>query len=245
MSKSENARRLWADPTHRERVSAALRARWQDPAYREHHTQVVREQWSDPETKAKMVDGLNRPETKQRISEASTEMWADPDHRLKLQDTNWAGRHAWLDGQSHHGPMMDDGLRTLFHDNLPFVHWVAIESGLTGRGIPDSNGGYNGADFWVEYKWTEGWNCPLRPEQVAWLFRRARQGCRAFIATRRHCTAGPKRPAADELWIHHGLYARELKAGGLRAVPPLMCAAGGPRNWPWDEVIRVLTKGGP
>jgi hypothetical protein len=111
--------------------------------------------------------------------------------------------------------------------------------------VPDSNGCFDGAEFWVEFKRTAEWTCPLRPEQVGWIFRRAREGGRVFVATRRHCEAGPRRPAADELWIHHGIHARELKAGGLRAVPPLMHATGGPRAWSWDEVLRVLARGVP
>lgn len=140
--------------------------------------------------------------------------------------------------------MPDDGLRKLFHDNLRAGwHWQTIETGMTSKGVPDSNYCCRGFDGWVEMKATKEWAVTLRPEQVGWLDRRARNGGRVFVAVRRHCTAGPKRPAADELWLCSGHYARELKDHGLRGCPPAAVLGvwpGGPGAWGWDEVARLL-----
>jgi len=37
-------------------------------------------------------------------------------------------------------------------DHLPEVHWVRIESGMTGAGIPDVNGCWKGREAWIELK---------------------------------------------------------------------------------------------
>jgi hypothetical protein len=137
-------------------------------------------------------------------------------------------------------PRDDGGLRALFLEHLPVVHWQSIESGITGLGIPDANGCWGGHEWWVEYKQTPEWTCPLRPEQVGWLTRRARAGGRVFVAVRRHCAPRPRTPGYDELWLFPGALARELKDGGIRAVPPLVAAPGGPARWPWDDVLRTL-----
>ncbi len=139
----------------------------------------------------------------------------------------------------------DDGLRSIFHTQLRAgFHWQAIESGLTGGGIPDSNfcaeGGLEG---WVEHKATKEWAVTLIPEQVGWLVTRARRGGRVFIAVRRRCTAGVRRVAADELWLLRGSYAAEAKRGGLRGLPPaavLGVWSGGPSCWSWEEVAYHL-----
>lgn len=142
---------------------------------------------------------------------------------------------------------LDGGLRQLFRDNLPQVHWQSVETGATGRGVPDSNGCWRGREFWVEFKQTEGFAVTLRPEQVAWLTRRARAGGRVFVAVRRRCTAGPRRARADELWLLAGSSAREAKVLGLRGLPEeapdavLGSWGGGPSRWSWDEVLAVLT----
>lgn len=139
---------------------------------------------------------------------------------------------------------LDGGLRTLFRERLPQVHWQSIETGSTGRGIPDSNGCYRGCEFWVEFKQTQGYAVTLRPEQVAWIFRRARAGGKVIIAVRRQCTAGPRRSGADELWLLDGFYAREVRQHGLRSLPQqavLLSCAGGPASWDWSAVLRCLT----
>lgn len=139
---------------------------------------------------------------------------------------------------------VDAGLRAIFRDHLKQVQWTSIETGGTGRGIPDSEfcfpGGVTG---WIEFKAAEGWAVDMRPEQVGWLARRARMGGAAFVAVRRQAPAGPRRgPAVDELWLFPAGAAKTLKQQGLRgAAAPLGCWPGGPAAWDWAAVTRALT----
>jgi hypothetical protein len=142
--------------------------------------------------------------------------------------------------------MSDDGrLKQLLPQNLVRdIDWQRIESSLTGGGIPDLNAKPRAApEFWVEAKQTKEWAVTLRPDQVGWALRRIRHGGRVFIAVRRHCEAGKVRPAADELWLIRGSFAKEAKRGGLRALPPAALAGrwpGGPTSWNWAEVRSLL-----
>jgi hypothetical protein len=136
---------------------------------------------------------------------------------------------------------IDGGLRALFRAHLPAFHIVAIETGGTGRGIPDLEYCYQGKTGWIECKQTSGFAVGLQPEQVAWLTRRARAGGRCWVAVRRRAPAGPRRGAAvDALYLVEGRYAAGLKAQGLGAVA-VDCWAGGPARWDWAEVARLLT----
>lgn len=137
----------------------------------------------------------------------------------------------------------DGGLRKLFQEHLPIVHWQSIETGMTGRGIPDTNGCVDGVEFWIEYKQTSGYTVTLRPEQIAWLLRRERAGGHTFVAVRRKCSAGPRRAAADELWLIPGAMAREARDGGLRPLEydeSVLVHHGGPAAWNWKCVMRML-----
>jgi hypothetical protein len=141
--------------------------------------------------------------------------------------------------------VIDGGLRQLLRQNIPRAHWVPIETGGTGRGIPDMNYCLDGAEGWIEGKQTSGWTVDLRPEQVAWLERRARAGGRVLIAVRRVCAPGPRRVGADELWLLRGSQARMAKTLGLRGATPegellLGVWSGGPARWDWDEVCAHL-----
>jgi hypothetical protein len=135
----------------------------------------------------------------------------------------------------------DAGLRAIFRERLPQFDWCSIESGTTGRGIPDSNYCADGMEGWIEFKATPGWTCPLRPEQVGWLARRARYGGRVWIAVRQR---GTPRTPRDRLWLIPGDMAREAKAHGLE---PLLSHRrawkweAGPSQWNWDSVATALT----
>lgn len=139
----------------------------------------------------------------------------------------------------------DGGLRPMFRDHLRVgFHWQSLELGLVGAGCPDSCFGQRlwepFCEGWVEFKQTNAWAVTLRPEQIGWLVQRSRHGGRCFVAVRRWRDTGEDGLAVDELWLHDGRWARELRAGGLRAVEPLLHERGGPRNWDWDEVARLL-----
>lgn len=134
--------------------------------------------------------------------------------------------------------MADGNLRQLIQHYLPGPHWQAVESGGTGRGIPDVNGCWQGVEVWVENKITSGWQVGLRPEQIGWIHRRARAGGRVFVLTRRVAEAGPRRGAAvDDLYLHAGRVVVELAQRGLQEGPaPLLHTSGGPSRWNWAMV---------
>lgn len=137
--------------------------------------------------------------------------------------------------------MIDGGLWPILRDHMPHVHWQRIESGLTAGGIPDLNGCLRGQEAWLELKGTDAWAVAFRPFQISWLERRARAGGRVFLLTRRRCAAGPRRLAADELWVHRAEDARHVEAGGLRkAPPPVMRLDGGPSQWLWPAVEELV-----
>ena len=129
--------------------------------------------------------------------------------------------------------MLDGGLRKLFRAHIP-GHWQSIETGGVGRGVPDSNYCINGVEGWVEYKKTKHWKIgSLKPEQVAWIFRRVREGGRVWLAVRR---------AEDELWLIDGHWIREVAVGGIKSAEEWVRWEGGPSKWNWDEVRYVLTR---
>jgi hypothetical protein len=120
--------------------------------------------------------------------------------------------------------MADGGLRNTFRTWLPEFHFQAIESALTGGGIPDLNGCYDGAEFWVETKWTQGFVVEVRTKQAVWIKRRVLAGGRAFIAVRRSFSlprpgrrpGRPGRPRREAA----GLLGRGSSALGLAADRP-------------------------
>lgn len=132
--------------------------------------------------------------------------------------------------------MSDGGLRQIFRKHLPHFDWQAIETGLTGRGIPDANYCHKGTEGWIEYKQTATNAVGIRPEQVGWIERRIRQGGRIFIAIR-HI---PKSQSVDDLYLFSGERVRELKDIGLKCSKPLLKASKGPKHWPWDIVGELL-----
>lgn len=137
--------------------------------------------------------------------------------------------------------MIDDGLRSLFHTNLRIgFHWQAIESGLTGGGIPDSNYCVGGIEGWVEHKSTATGKVPISADQVGWHLRRARAGGHTFIAVRQRHRGGPRLGwAIDRLWLYAGTDAKALKLTGLRNTP-LGSWEGGPTGWNWEKVGTLL-----
>src|SRR5262245_11843020 len=126
--------------------------------------------------------------------------------------------------------MRDAGLRQLFQKHLPEFHWQPIETGGTGRGIPDANYCFNGKEGWVEFKRVTGWKFTIAPEQIAWLERRARAGGRVFVAARR--TASPQ-----TFWLIHGHLARL----GLMKNKILVKSLGNPASWDWQAIKSHLT----
>ena len=132
----------------------------------------------------------------------------------------------------------DGDLRAIFRRRLPQFMWTSVESGGTGRGIPDSHYCGRGSSGWVEFKKTSAWAVGMRPEQIGWAAQYSRHGGRSWVAVRR------VRPDTDELWLVYGTFAAALKQHGLRPVyegtVPGIYYSGGPSKWPWDEIAGRL-----
>jgi hypothetical protein len=149
---------------------------------------------------------------------------------------------------------VDDGLRPLFRKYLPDFDWQSVETGGTGRGVPDSNfcarphhAGHPGVEGWIEYKATRKHGIDLEPEQIGWITRRVRFGGRVFIAVRRRHSGGPRLgDPVDELWLMPGGLATLARVTGLRGAEVQRQAhvwRGGPRGWDWRAVAAVLRHG--
>jgi Holliday junction resolvase len=121
--------------------------------------------------------------------------------------------------------MIDGGLRATFRAKLPDIHWQAVESKLTGKGIPDANYCAEGIEGWVEFKKTSGWKIGLRTEQTSWIEKRARFGGNVFIAVRRKGT---------ELWLCGPEHAR---GNTLKGITPILFYD---KVWNWAEIRRKL-----
>ena len=118
---------------------------------------------------------------------------------------------------------------------------MRVENSGLGRGVPDLNGCLMGIEVWLELKATQGWAVLVLPEQAAWAERRARAGGRVFFAVRRHCKAGPRRPAADALYLFGANQGRELRQYGLKKVTPLGYWPGPtPARWNWEQIEQIL-----
>lgn len=118
--------------------------------------------------------------------------------------------------------MKESAFWQLVKKNLPNTHLQRIETGGTGRGIPDVNGCHNGVEFWVELKVVNaGKKIRLRPEQIGWLVKRSIHGGRSFVLVR----------APDaQIYLYPGKDAREVLEEGLRR-EPILCLAK-PYDWP-------------
>jgi hypothetical protein len=131
--------------------------------------------------------------------------------------------------------MSDGNLRREFRKHLPWVHWTSIESRFTQSGIPDLNGCWNGAEFWLECKKTKAWGVVVRPMQIAWLLRHCHAGGNCWLAVRRQTRTD------DQLWLVPGRMVQLLAQQGLQAMPPATYRfAGGPAKWPWPMVLAAV-----
>ena len=141
---------------------------------------------------------------------------------------------------------MDGDLRGIFRRKVPRFFWTSIETGMTGRGIPDAHYCCVGVSGWAEFKVTNAFAVNLRPEQVAWLLRYDRCGGTCWIAVRRQVICGPRKgKGADELWLIRGSAAARLKASGLKKMIPADVAGiwgDGPGRWDWVAVEKALLK---
>lgn len=130
--------------------------------------------------------------------------------------------------------MRDGGLASLLSSRMPHVHWQSIETGGTGRGIPDLNACHNGREVWIELKRVDGWQVKFRPEQVAWIERRARVGGRVYVMARKRGVV------VDDLWLLDHTAPRLLIQGtAIRRLPAssiIRAWSGGPSQWDWGII---------
>lgn len=115
------------------------------------------------------------------------------------------------------------------------AHSQRIETGGTGRGIPDVNICYNEIEVWIELKIVKGKKVDLSAEQVAWLFRRARAGGRCWIVARDQAD-GPRKGKYDRIYAWSGDRAGDVLDYGIEAEGALVWD----RPWSWDHIIKEL-----
>jgi hypothetical protein len=140
--------------------------------------------------------------------------------------------------------LIDGGLRKLFHSSLKGFHWQAVETGLTGAGVPDSNFCKGGIEGWIEHKQTDAMAIKVKGAQVGWIEQRLRHGGRVFVAVRQTTTAGPRKGSArDGLWLYHGSAIRRLYEVGLKHQDQRLGYWPGPPNkWDWREIEQILLR---
>lgn len=75
----------------------------------------------------------------------------------------------------------------LVKDNMPKeIHSQRIETGGTGKGVPDVNYCHEGKEIWMELKSIDGLKSELSPFQMAWLFNRSKVGGNCFVLIRKN-----------------------------------------------------------
>jgi len=117
------------------------------------------------------------------------------------------------------------------------VHVQRIETGLTGRGIPDLNIAYKGVfsgvtmvgELWIELKMVDGLRVKLEPEQAAWHIRRAAAGGRTWILAREK-KEGPRVGNVDQIHLWPGDQAVEVLNRGMQCSP--LATFPRPFDWP-------------
>jgi hypothetical protein len=132
----------------------------------------------------------------------------------------------------------DGGLRPLFKQNAPGF-WQAIETGGTGKGIPDSHFIMEGTSGWIEFKQTEGIKVGLRPEQVAWISKYHRNGGNVWVGVRHKHEGGPRKgPPVDNFLLYRGSVVLDLARVGITLPSHFRCPTS---EIPWSDLRSVLT----
>lgn len=134
--------------------------------------------------------------------------------------------------------MTTDGALPAIFQRYLLPHGVSqrIETGSTGRGIPDLAYCIRGAAGWIECKACEAHAVHFRPEQIAFAERWTRAGGRVFGAVRQKSLTQGR----DNLWLLPGPALRLTRLGpGCGA---LGMWSNGPSSWDWPKIIELLTK---
>lgn len=120
----------------------------------------------------------------------------------------------------------------------PLVHVQRIETGSTGRGIPDVNLCWDGVETWLELKIVKGKRVDLSPEQVAWHYRRARAEGRSWIVAR-DAADGPRKGKYDRIYAWPGAVAASVQGQGIAAPGAWVWE----RPWDWQPLLETLLEG--
>ena len=112
--------------------------------------------------------------------------------------------------------MLESDIRKLIKRKMPEVHWQAIESRLTGTGVPDLNGCLR-TEVWIELKRLSHtgnrFMRALTPRQGLWLHKRHQAGGTCFVLARRE--------QVGDFYLWAGWQARGLAADGPGRVQPI------------------------
>lgn len=114
-----------------------------------------------------------------------------------------------------------------------------------GAGCPDTNGCWQGTEFWVECKQVsaENGSVPLRTEQVGWILRRCRAGGRVFVLTWVHHEGGARKgEAVSRLVLHEGWDCAVIRDEGVGAAPPVLVLESSGSEWgfDWEALLSAL-----
>tara|TARA_R110000824_G_scaffold64402_2_gene168250 strand:+ start:20478 stop:20888 length:411 start_codon:yes stop_codon:yes gene_type:complete len=110
-----------------------------------------------------------------------------------------------------------------------------IETGSTGRGIPDVNMCKLGKEIWVELKVVKGRKVQLSPEQTAWHFRRTRAGGTTWILARDKVD-GVRKGKYDKIYAWSGKYSVDVSGNGIDSENAIVWE----RPFDWDEIWQLL-----
>ena len=112
---------------------------------------------------------------------------------------------------------LENTLWALFKKHLPKgCDSQRIETGGTGRGIPDVNLCYQGQEVWVELKVVSGRKINITAEQCAWHYRRVRAGGKTYIVARDKAD-GVRKGKYDKLYVWSGEHAVAVQESGIAA----------------------------
>lgn len=89
-SRSESAKRMWANPEYREKHAKAMKKVNQTPEFREKMSKSTKNLWINPEYRKnyseKMKTVSATPEYRKRMSENAKKLWTKPDFRAKMSE---------------------------------------------------------------------------------------------------------------------------------------------------------------
>ncbi len=124
----------------------------------------------------------------------------------------------------------------LFKKHLPNkCDYQRIETGSTGRGIPDVNLCYNGVEIWVELKIVSGRKVNITAEQCAWHYRRIRAGGRTFIIARDKVDK-VRKGKYDKIYVWTGENAVSVQENGIIAENSYIYET----PFDWEQIIAKL-----